>query len=231
MWRIAVVLLSLLSLGQCAPLDNCETLLKPIPISHGDMLGRWLYIGGTSDLPGSRSLAHLLTSAWIESRPTSQSNILELIQAQRINGNCFTLKYNVTFENSTLLIESSFYLKEVYLPTESSDCLVIYETLSSENEAIKSLFLFSKNRTVSPAAVEMVKKQAECLQMPSLLMVDPNSEMCQEDPSPLEGLEALDKYLVVKFKEVIEGLEGLFMAVGKMFQDVIGLFHNFKPLI
>ncbi|KAJ0033037.1 hypothetical protein NQD34_000144 [Periophthalmus magnuspinnatus] len=171
MWRIAVVLLSLLSLGQCAPLDNCETLLKPIPISHGDMLGRWLYIGGTSDLPGS----YLNTSSWVDIRPTSQSNILELIRAHRINGNCFTLKYNVTFENSTLLIESSFYLKEVYLPTESSDCLVIYETLSSENEAIKSLFLFSKNRTVSPAAVEMVKKQAECLQMPSLLMVDPNS--------------------------------------------------------
>ncbi|KAJ0033038.1 hypothetical protein NQD34_000145, partial [Periophthalmus magnuspinnatus] len=113
-------------------------------------------------------------------------------------GKCYTLKYNVTFENSTLLIESPFYLKEVYFSTECSDCLVIYETVTSGDDSFKSLLLFSKSRTVSPAAVEMVKKQAECLQMPSLLMVDPNDELCQEDPSPLEGLAALNKYLEAK---------------------------------
>lgn len=198
MKRIFVFILSILSLGQCAPLDNCETLLKPIAISHSEMLGKWLYIGGTSDLPGSRSLVHLLTSAWIDSRPTSQSNVLELIQAQRITGQCSTLKYNVTFENNTLVIEQPFYLKEVYLPTECADCLAIYETVTSGSDSFTSLLLFSKSRTVAPSAVEMFKKQAECLKMPSLLMVSPDDEMCPEDQSAVEGLPALNKYLEAK---------------------------------
>ncbi|XP_072319055.1 uncharacterized protein [Eucyclogobius newberryi] len=197
MKRIAV-LLSLLSLGHCAPVDVCETLVKPKAVSHDEMLGKWLYIGATSDLPGSRSLGHLLTSAWIEGRATSQSNILELIQAQKIYGKCTTLKYNVTFENNILLIEHPFYLKEVYLPTECSDCLVIYETVKSGDDSFESLLLFSKSKTVSSAAMEMVKKQAECLRMPSLLMANPNDEICQEDPSPMEGLQALNKYLEAK---------------------------------
>ncbi|CAL1601525.1 unnamed protein product [Knipowitschia caucasica] len=198
MKRIAVVILSILSLGQCAPLDNCETLLTPKSISRDEMLGKWMYIGGTSDLPGSRSLVHLLTSAWIDTRPTPQSNILELIQAQRIYGKCTTLKYNVTFENNILLIEHPFYLKEVYLSTECGDCLVAYETVETDDDAFQSLLLFSKSRTVPPAAVEMLKKQAACLKMPSLLMIDPNNEICPEDLSPVEGLPALNKYLEAK---------------------------------
>ncbi|KAK7930012.1 hypothetical protein WMY93_006407 [Mugilogobius chulae] len=111
--------------------------------------GKWLYIGGASNLPGSRSLVHLLTSAWIDSRPTSQSNILELIQAQRIYGQCSTMKYNVTFENNTLVIEHPFYLKEVYLSSECTDCLAIYETVKSGDDSFESLLLFSKGKHLS----------------------------------------------------------------------------------
>ncbi|KAJ0050703.1 hypothetical protein NL108_005103, partial [Boleophthalmus pectinirostris] len=115
------------------------------------------------------------------------------------------------------LAENPFYLKEVYLPTdECSDCLAIYETVTSGDDTFKSLLLFSKSTTVSPAAVEMVKKQADCLKMPSLLMVNPNEEMCHEDPSPIEGLLALNKYLEAK--------TGHYVA--KVLDSIFDLFIN-----
>lgn len=48
------------------------------------MLGKWLYIGGSSDLPGSRSFGHLMTSVWLNITTTSQSNVLNLVQTQRM---------------------------------------------------------------------------------------------------------------------------------------------------
>ncbi|TDH16126.1 hypothetical protein EPR50_G00016430 [Perca flavescens] len=193
-----VVLLSLLSLGHSAPLSSCDNLLKPITVSNEDMLGKWLYIGGSSDLPGSRSLGHLMTSVWLDITATTQSNILNLIQTQRIYGKCSSLTYNVTFENSTMLIEQPFYLKEVYLPTDCSDCLVVHEEVISGKDTFTSLMLFSRRQSVSAAVVEMFKTQAECLQMLSPIMIDTNYEICPDNISPSEGISALNSLLEAK---------------------------------
>ncbi|XP_051940258.1 uncharacterized protein LOC127613321 isoform X2 [Hippocampus zosterae] len=171
---VVVLLLGLLSVGRTAPPINCDALLKPINISNEQMLGRWLYIGGSSDLPGSRSLGHLLNSIWLDIRATSLSNVLTIFQTQRIYGECSGMIYNVTMENSTMLIERPFYLKEVYLQTNCSDCLVVYEEVKSNQDAFRSLLLFSRQQSISPADVEMLKMQAKCLQMPSPLMMDPS---------------------------------------------------------
>lgn len=192
------VLLSLLSLGRAAPLSGCDALVKPITISNEEMLGRWLYIGGSSDLPGSRSLGHLLTSIWLDITATSQSNILNLLQTQSIYGECSSLIYNVTFENSTMLIEQPFNLKEVYLTTDCADCLAVYEEIFSGKDSFASLLLFSRTKTVSPAALETLKKQAECLRMPSPIMINPNYEICPDNIPPSEGLSALNSLLEAK---------------------------------
>lgn len=193
-----VVLLSLLSLGHSAPLSSCDNLVKPITISSEDMLGRWLYIGGSSDLPGSRSLGHLLTSVWIDITATTQSNILHLVQAQRINSDCSSLTYNVTFENSTMLIEQPFYLREVYLPTDCSDCLIVYEEIISGKDTFTSLMLFSKRQSVSPDVLKMLKRQAECLRMPSPIIINTNYEICPDNIPTSDGLTALNSLLEAK---------------------------------
>ncbi|XP_040891419.1 uncharacterized protein LOC121180252 isoform X1 [Toxotes jaculatrix] len=206
-----VVLLSLLSLGHSAPVSSCDSLVKPITISNEEMLGRWLYIGGSSDLPGSRSLGHLLTSAWLDITATTQSNILNLIQTQRIYGECSSLAYNVTFENSTMLIEQPFYLKEEYLTTDCSDCLVVYEKVTSGKDTFTSLLLFSRRKSVSPDVLEVLKKQAECLHMPSPIMIDPNYEICPDNIPPSEGLSALNSLLEAKMgHRVAKVLDSLF---------------------
>ncbi|XP_023274890.1 uncharacterized protein LOC111664515 [Seriola lalandi dorsalis] len=208
---VAVALLSLLSLGHSAPVSSCDSLVKPKTISNEDMLGRWLYIGGSSDLPGSRSLGHLLTSAWLDITATTQSNILNLVQTQRIYGDCSSLTYNVTFENSTMLIEQPFYLKEVYLKTDCSDCLVVHEEVVSGKDTFTSLLLFSRRKSVSPDALEMLKKQAECLHMPSPIMIEPNYEICPDNILPSEGLSAFSSLLEAKMgHRVARLLDSLF---------------------
>nr|XP_033480783.1 uncharacterized protein LOC117255739 [Epinephelus lanceolatus] len=207
----AVVLLGLLSLGQSAPLSSCDSLVKPITVSHDDMLGKWVYIGGSSDLPGSRSLGRLLSSVWLNITATTQNNILNIIQAQRTYGKCSSLTYNVTFENSTIIIEQPFYLKEVYLKTDCSDCLVVYEEIISGKETFTTLLLFSRRQSVSPADVEMFKKQAECLQMPSPIMTDTNSELCPEDSSPAEGIGTFNFFLEAKMAHRVARLLDAFV--------------------
>ncbi|XP_010795877.1 uncharacterized protein [Notothenia coriiceps] len=192
------VLLSLLSLGDSAPLNSCESLLKPITISNENMMGKWLYVGGSSDLPGSRSLGRLMSSAWLDITATSQSNILNIIQTQRIYGKCSSLVFNVTFENSTMVIEQPFYLREVYLPTDCSDCLVVYEEVISGGDTFTSLMLFSKRQSVSPDFVEMFEAQAECLRMPSPIMIDTDYEICPDNIAPSEGISALNSLLEAK---------------------------------
>ncbi|XP_012706814.2 uncharacterized protein LOC105916747 [Fundulus heteroclitus] len=194
----AVVLLSLLSLGLSAPQSGCDALLKPITVSTEEMLGRLYFIGGSSDIPGSRSLAHLMTSAWLDMTVTSKSNVLNIVQTQRILGECSSLAYDVIFENSTMLIEQPFYLKEVYLSTECADCLVAKEDVIAGNDNFTSLLMFSKSRSVSPAAVELLKKQAECLLMPTPIMSNSNSEICPDNITPSEGLSALNSVLQAK---------------------------------
>ncbi|XP_060947485.1 uncharacterized protein LOC133024406 [Limanda limanda] len=206
MMKCVVVLLSLLSVGRSAPESGCDGLVQPITISNEQMLGRWLYIGGSTDLPGSRSLGHLLTSVWLDIAATSQSNILNIIQTQRIFGDCSSLNYNVTFENSTMLIEQPFYLKEVYLPTDCSDCLVVYEEVISGKDTFTSLLLFSRRKSVSAVPQEMLMRQAECLRMQSPIMINPNYEICPDNIQPSEGLSAFNSLFEAKMQHRVARL-------------------------
>ncbi|XP_010751932.2 uncharacterized protein LOC104937408 [Larimichthys crocea] len=204
---VAVVgLLSLLSMGHSAPLSGCDSLIKPISVSSEDILGSWLYIGGSSDLPGTRSLGRLMTSVSLNVTATAQSNILNIVQAQRVYGQCSKLVYNVTFENSTMSIEQPFYLKEGYLPTDCSDCLVAYEEITAGKDKFTSLLLFSRRKSVSAADVEMLRRQAECLQMPSPMIIDTNYEICQDNMPSLGGLTAFHSLLENKVGQRIARL-------------------------
>ncbi|XP_037328710.2 uncharacterized protein LOC119218405 [Pungitius pungitius] len=208
---VAAVVLSLLSVGLSAPLSSCDSLLKPISVSNEDISGRWLYIGGSSDLPGSRSMSRLMTSAWLDVTATTQDNVLHLLQTQRIVGKCFSIHYNVNFENSTLFIEEPFYLKEVYLQTGCSDCLLAYEQVVSGNDTFTSLLLFSRRKSVSPAVLEMLKRQAECLQMSSPIMMDPDYEICPDNIPPSEGIAALNSLFEAKMgHKVFKFLDSFF---------------------
>ncbi|XP_078115386.1 uncharacterized protein LOC144523591 [Sander vitreus] len=97
-----------------------------------------------------------------------------------------------------MFIEQPFYLKEVYLSTDCSDCLVVHEEVISGKDTFTSFMLFSRRQSVSPAVVEMFKTQAECLQMSSPIMIDTNYEICPDNISPSEGISAFNSLLEAK---------------------------------
>ncbi|TWW59850.1 hypothetical protein D4764_06G0013800 [Takifugu flavidus] len=130
------------------------------------------------------------------------------------SGKCSSLIYDVKFENSSMLIEEPFYLKEVYLPTDCSDCLLVYEDVASGGDTFSSLLLFSRRRNVSDAAMDDLKGKAECLGMPSPIMVDAKSDLCPEDVPPSEGLSALNSIFEAKMgHHVARLLDALFDAL------------------
>ncbi|XP_040043667.2 uncharacterized protein LOC120825879 [Gasterosteus aculeatus] len=208
---VAAVVLSLLSVGLSAPLSSCDSLLNPIAVTNEEILGRWLYIGGSSDLPGSRSVGRLMTSAWLNVTTTTQDNVLHFLQTEKVFGQCFSIQYNMDFRNSTLLIEEPFYLKEVYLQTDCSDCLLAHEEVVSGNDTFTSLSFFSRTQSVSPAALETLKRQAECLRMPSPIMLDPDYEICPDNIPPVDGIAALNTLLEAKTgHKVVKLLDSVF---------------------
>ncbi|XP_061686812.1 uncharacterized protein LOC133506566 [Syngnathoides biaculeatus] len=194
----AVLSLVLVSVRCAAAPMSCETLLRPISVSNEQILGRWLYVGGSSDLPGSRSLGRLLDSVRLDIGAAPVGDVLTIFQAQRIYGECSGMRYNVTVKNSTMLIERPFYLKEVYLQTDCSDCLVVYEEVKSSRDSFRSLLLFSRRRNVSAADVETLKMQAKCLRMPSPLMMEPIHEPCPDDIATTDGIAAFNSLLEAK---------------------------------
>lgn len=101
------------------------------------------------------------------------------------------------------LSEKPFYLREVYLPTNCTDCILAYEEVISGQNTFTSLLLFSraamtlrlgsivstdlktwshflafviagKTKNVSSAVVEDLERKATCLKMPPPIIVDSN---------------------------------------------------------
>jgi len=215
MYLAIVALLCLFPVGRSAPLtsSSCEDLLKPIEISNEEVLGKWLYIGYTSDIPGTRSLSHLMTSAWVDVTPATQKNVLNIVQTQRVLGVCSSINYSAPFENSMLLMEEPVYMKEVYYPVHSEcpDCLSFTEVIIHGADTWNSVFLFSKSkRSLSPATVEMFKKQVECFKMPAPIMMAPNYEICPEPTSFTQGVDGLVSLLEAKMAHQIVRLADRF---------------------
>lgn len=200
----SLLLLCFVCLGQ-ADVD-CETLVKPIHFNHDELRGKFHVLGGSSYLPGSRTWAYTLSGVWAEAFPTSESDVFDFTQAQRMFGTCLNIKYKMSIENGALVMkqpEHLFYLKDEYLPTDCPGCVTLYETATSGNDTFYSLLLFSKTRTVPDSGLEMLKKQAACLKMPSVIMLNKDSEPCPEDPAPMDGAEAFRYVLEAKMSHFI----------------------------
>ncbi|TNN83537.1 Pre-mRNA 3'-end-processing factor FIP1 [Liparis tanakae] len=124
-------------------------------------------------------------------------------------GKCSSYKFNVTFENSTMSLEQPFHLKEVYLPTSCSDCLVILEDIAFGKDAFTSLMLFSRRQSVSPDVVEAFKTQAECLRILTPIMIDTDYEICPVDASPTDPISGIKP-----IKSLFEATMGLGVGLG-----------------
>uniref|UniRef100_A0A3B4Z779 Uncharacterized protein n=1 Tax=Stegastes partitus TaxID=144197 RepID=A0A3B4Z779_9TELE len=164
-------------------LDECGPLIKPLSMDRPDvMYGRSNFLVGYSDSKIFNDIMNITLSAWlnISASPDGEGGLV-LTEENNMNGTCIGSTMNLTIENDVARgafadLQSGFQL----LPT-CEGCLLF--TINSTSKNIKkvlevfkintsvedsefqarSLYLLSRETTVTDADIEKLKKQASCL--------------------------------------------------------------------
>ncbi|XP_031141906.1 uncharacterized protein LOC116040573 isoform X2 [Sander lucioperca] len=200
MWRammnfihVAVAVLSLLSIGQSAPVSSCESLIKPIEINGTEkLLGKWTYIAESTTIPASKLLTKMFVdSARVKITAAEESDAINVFQSHKMFGRCFTLTTKMTLENSTLSIVQPFNSSEVLLTTGCPDCRAAYIKLGIGGRTYSGLQLLSRRNKVTAAELEEFTKQVECLNLPAPAILDPEKGFCP-DESHSQETEVVD---------------------------------------
>ncbi|XP_060944719.1 uncharacterized protein LOC133021762 [Limanda limanda] len=180
---VAVAALSLLSVGQSAPVTSCGTLIQPVVIQGRDqLLGKWIYIAESTTVPGSRLLTNLFgESAWAKNKAANESDAIDHYHVQKSFGRCYSVRSNLTLQNSTLYMEHPYSAAGTLLNTGCDDCLVLYSRMTLGKTVFSGLQLLSKRRGVSVAEKQEFLKQVECLNLPQPAFLDPEKGLCPDD--------------------------------------------------
>ncbi|KAM4604170.1 uncharacterized protein ACJ7VT_018754 [Polymixia lowei] len=223
---VAAVVLSLLSVGQSAPLNDCENLIRPLENPGTDMiLGTWVIIAMSADVPGMNELAkNASESSWFNYTAGSQNNTITVTQAQKLFGQCINLKFSMTFENKSFHIVKPIRSSVVLLNTVCPDCFLGHEKTIIGGTTFGALHLLSKRRTVTAAELDEFEKQVKCLNLPSPVIMDPEKDLCPDPQTPSQIIEVTDTdgaLVISKFLEEIVNTEGGMMALGEKLKSAL----------
>uniref|UniRef100_A0A3P8ZYK9 Apolipoprotein M n=1 Tax=Esox lucius TaxID=8010 RepID=A0A3P8ZYK9_ESOLU len=168
------VFLGLLSLGgsQAAPL-TCEEILKPLELSSLNQV--------PSLLRYTDCLAGCL--AWIHASVDTQEKTIDvkLFYNGTLGGKdtmCISISYNYTqHDNKTW---SSVFLNpsSMVLLTTCPDCFLTLERWHENGKPYRSLKLLSRRRELTAAELDFYKKQVDCLNLPTAVFMDPQTDLC-----------------------------------------------------
>ncbi|XP_017281191.1 uncharacterized protein LOC108241515 [Kryptolebias marmoratus] len=223
--HVAVVVFSLLSLGQSAPVSSCDELLRPIDIQGKEqLLGTWTYIGDTTDLPGSKVLTKMFVeTVWWNVTAVDQSNVIVNFQNQKSFGLCFSMSYNATVENNNLVMVHPYSSTAVLINTICPDCIVMYSNYTLGSSTYSGLQLLSRRTKVSAAELAEFKKQVRCLNLPDATILDPEKGFCP-DPSVSKETQSMDLSSInIESLSVMEK----FLKSEKGIQEIVDIFSQF----
>ncbi|KAL3996373.1 6-phosphofructo-2-kinase / fructose-2,6-biphosphatase 4 [Sarotherodon galilaeus] len=179
--HVAVTVLGLLSLGHSAPVTSCDNLIQPREIHGNQLLGKWVLLGDSRSIPGSKMLVQMLMeNTWAKITAASEANTFNSLQIQKKMDKCFTLKEKLTLVNNTLTILHPYRVSGVLLNTGCPDCLVIYSNMTVGRIEVRALKLLSRRVKVSAAELEEFTKQAECLNLQPPAIMDLEEGLCPD---------------------------------------------------
>ncbi|KAI3352449.1 hypothetical protein L3Q82_005403 [Scortum barcoo] len=180
--HVVVAVFGLLSVGQSAPVTSCESLIKPLEIQGREqLLGKWTLIGESTNFPGSQLLKMFVGNAWVNITLAEESDGINLYQAQKIHGKCFSVKTEMTLANNTLSRSYPMSASEVLLNTGCPDCLVFHMNFTMGENTYRGLQLLSRRTTLTAAEMEEFTKQRECLGLPSPVILTSDKDFCPEE--------------------------------------------------
>ncbi|XP_062333661.1 uncharacterized protein LOC134033493 [Osmerus eperlanus] len=218
--------LGLLSAGQAAPL-TCEALVKPLENTNLEMLlGKWMVIGDTSQVPGFRTLGKLLySSGWMEFTATSDSNRVIYTEIYNTLGVCYSLRFNMTLQDNVMNI-APLDCPHVLLKTDCPDCLLIQSSCKVAGETFLGLELLSRRREVTSAELDRFKKQAECLSLHRPLVLSPQNKLCPHPDFPTDENTTTDLSDFLDNDDDDEELTTMVETFTKSFFDLARFLEN-----
>nr|XP_046268135.1 uncharacterized protein LOC124071551 [Scatophagus argus] len=194
--HVAVAVLSLLAVGQSAPVTSCDSLIQTLEISGREqLLGKWFQVAESTNNRDAELIAKSLReSLWIKISAANGNDDIALMFTAKASSLCLTTTNKATLKNNTIQPAIAnetlkHLLPPVPLPTISllktgcTECLVLHSQYQMFRSTIGVLQLLSKRRTVTAAEMEEFKKQAECLNLPQPFSLNPDAGVCSEPPS------------------------------------------------
>uniref|UniRef100_A0A3Q2QIE2 Uncharacterized protein n=1 Tax=Fundulus heteroclitus TaxID=8078 RepID=A0A3Q2QIE2_FUNHE len=174
----AVLLLGLVSVSRSAPLA-CEDLLRPLGQPDlGGLEGRRAMVAGT--------LSHLPLMERLRRRDSATAEFssiqsgVSFRRSSRSGNDCRYASYNVTLEGAGFAFDDG-NVSTTFVHTSCPDCVLLKFDVESGKR--HHFYLFSKRRQLQEAEVEEFRAQAECLNFPPPVVMDPSKELCPEQPS------------------------------------------------
>ena len=191
--HVILAVLSLLTIGQSAPVTSCESLTKQVEIiGRNQLLGKWMYIGESTTIAGFKLLTKaLVETSWARISAADESDAINVFQSQKMLGRCFTATTKMTLGNNTLSMVHPMHVSEVLLSTGCPDCLVLQTNFTFGGSTYKGLQFMSRRARVTDAEMDEFKKQVECLNLPPPTVLDPEKGFCP-DESNLQETETTD---------------------------------------
>ncbi|XP_026199838.1 uncharacterized protein LOC113151175 [Anabas testudineus] len=184
--QLVVALLALASLGAASELD-CKDLVKPLVLdSHSPIYGKWILHVGSYDNLGLKSDLVSVNSSWVELSASSDSGVITIYWADRLNEKCLQGAANATVSGMTshttynINGHTSYHDGKYYETCD--DCLLSEDTtlLPDGKSKGRYLFLFTRTGTLEPSELETFKKQAECLRfLPEFHFV--GTDLCPDE--------------------------------------------------
>ncbi|RVE76428.1 hypothetical protein OJAV_G00007710 [Oryzias javanicus] len=190
---VAVTAICLLSAAQSAPVSVCDSLLERLPIrGREEILGKWVHIGESTNLPGSAEMTKMLVdSVWLNLTAAEQEDGIIFSQIQKSFGICSHVTSNYTIRDNAFHLEYPIKVTAVMIRTSCPDCLVSYSNFTLGENEYHSLQLVSRRTEVSAEEKREFQKQVECLNLPQVTFLDSKKELCP-DPFTSPNSKSID---------------------------------------
>lgn len=175
MLRVFLAVLSLVSVSFSAPLD-CQKLIQHLDgfdhLQHAS--GRWALVAG-SVKDSNGFLLQLQTTKSI-SLELGESSFTQFIKSGH---ECWTFFSNFTLEGRFMkaVVDDSNHTV-TFWQTSCSDCRLLTVEVRSSASNSEGIYLFSRRRQLKHAEISEFKSQAECLNFPAVVEMNPEEELC-----------------------------------------------------
>ncbi|XP_004072483.1 uncharacterized protein LOC101158029 [Oryzias latipes] len=184
---VAVLLLAVVPLC-AASAPDCDELVKPfMPEDSKLVFGKWVYVMGAGDPLHYHDALGSLRNSWIDLSPTSNDQVVILRWGDYCFNRCIFGEVNATVTGIATTFQKNLSDHKGHILQTCPDCLLWTDTFRNRDVTGRYILLFSRTGKIDPEHVDILKKQAECLNFPvNFHRADASAELCPDDKDKTE---------------------------------------------